>query len=58
MLEKVEFKVEGKNRRKSDRINLKSLVNKGDTIYINLYAPFSIIAKYIRKKAVKNIEIL
>lgn len=48
MLEKVEFKVEGKNRRKSDRIKLKSLVNKGDTIYINLYAPFSIIAKYIR----------
>ena len=58
MLEKVEFKVEGKNRRKSDRINLKSLVNKGDTIYINLYTAFSIIAKYIRKKAVKNIEIL
>lgn len=50
------------NRRKSDRIKLKSLVNKGDTISINLYAPFNIIAKYIRKKLLnityKHIEIL
>lgn len=44
------------NRRKSDRIKLKSLVNKGDTISIHLYAPYNTIAKYRRKKAIKHIE--
>lgn len=44
------------NRRKSDRIMLKSPVNKGDTISINLYAPYNITAKHIKTKATKHIR--
>lgn len=36
MLEMVEFKVEGTEQKEEDRIKLKSLVNKGDTISIHL----------------------
>lgn len=50
----MEFKVDDTEQNEDHSIMLKSTVYKGDIISANLYALCNIIAKYIKKKAIKH----